>query len=54
VTLTYEQPFMDSTAAIAGAADNGGALRPAGGTVQSDPIQSKAGATLRTAASPLT
>jgi hypothetical protein len=38
LALTDEQPSMDSTAAVRGAADVGGLARPAGGTVQNDPM----------------
>jgi hypothetical protein len=37
MALTDEQPSMDSTAAIRGAADVGGLARPAGRTVENDP-----------------
>jgi hypothetical protein len=37
VALTDEQPSMDSTAAIRGAADVGGLAWPAGRTVENDP-----------------
>jgi hypothetical protein len=51
MALTGEQSSMDKTAAIAGAADNGGAFRSAGGTVENDPLRTKADLKFRTAAS---
>jgi hypothetical protein len=39
LALTEEHPTMDDTAAIAGAADNGGALRQAAGIVEADPLR---------------
>jgi hypothetical protein len=38
MALTDGQPAEDSTAAIAEGADNGRAMRPAGGTVEYDPL----------------